>query len=63
MPTQIEIIQSKTPREMAEFVTNLIDSTECDGCPAKGDFCRKRPKAECVDILEEFYSSKVKRVR
>lgn len=60
MPTQLELIQKKTAREMAKFVTELIDSAECNACPAKGKFCRKRPKANCVEILEEFFNSKVK---
>lgn len=61
MSTQLELIQNKNAREMAEYVMNIIDSSECEACPAKGIFCKKRPKLECVDILEEFYNSKVKR--
>lgn len=61
MATQLELMRQKTAREMAEFVTNLIDNSECNACPAKGTFCRKRPKAECVEILEDFFNSKVKR--
>ena len=63
MKTQLEILQSKSAREMAEFMLNVIDSSECEACLANGKFCRKRPKAKCVDILEEFYNSKVKKER
>lgn len=61
MTTQLEALQSKNAREMAEYITNIIDNSECDACPAKGKFCSKRPKAECVDILEDFFNSKIKR--
>lgn len=61
MKTQLEILQSKTAREVAEFVIKIIDSSECEACPANGKFCRKRPKMECVEILEDFYNSKAKR--
>lgn len=63
MITQLEVLQGKNAREMAEYITNIIDSSECDACPAKGKFCSKRPKAECIEILEEFLTSKVKRER
>lgn len=61
MTTQLEILQKKTAKEMAKFVYQLIDNPSCDACPAKGDFCKKRPKAQCEEILEDYFNSKVKR--
>lgn len=63
MTTQLELIKNKTAAEMAEYVYNLIDNPGCDVCPARGEFCKKRPKSRCEEILEDFFNSKVKRTQ
>lgn len=61
MTTQLELVKNKTAVEMAEFVYSLIDNPSCEACPARGEFCKKRPKSPCQEILEDFFNSKVKR--
>lgn len=61
MTTQLELLQSKTAYEMAEYVNWLLNSDGCSSCPANGLFCKKRPRSSCIEILEDYFNSKVKR--
>lgn len=61
MTTQLELIKNKNSKEMAEFIYGLINNPGCEACPAIGEFCRKRPKAHCEEILEDFFNSSIKR--
>lgn len=61
MTTQLDLMREKSSREMAELIYNIIDSPGCDSCPVEKEFCRKMPRANCIEIIEKFLDSKVKK--
>lgn len=61
MTTQLELLKTKDAHEMSLFIYELINNPGCEACPARGEFCRKRPKAQCEEILEDFFNSRIKR--